>query len=96
MNGKTSSSVVIVPRAMDRSLLEDAVQAKLHMEYILGVNDDPNIEPGQLHGMSLMLKNAQKAYAEAQAALPGIHYTPPRNDAPLVWEADCPELQPSH
>ncbi len=96
MNGKTTSSVVIVPHAMGRAQLEEAVQAKLHVECILELNDDHTIEPGHLHGMSLMLKNAEQTLAQAAAALPEIRAAVPRKYSALVWEADCPEFQPSH
>lgn len=76
MNRQTSSSVVITPSALSRSLLEYAIQARIHIEYIMGLNDDSALEPGHLHGISLMLKNAERAFAEASAALPDMYCMP--------------------
>lgn len=73
MNRQTSTSVVITPVALSRSLLEHAIQARIHVEYIMGLNDDSALEPGHLHGISLMLKNAERTCAEANAALPDIY-----------------------
>ena len=90
-------ATVIIPSAVSRTLLEDMIQAQLHVEYILALNDDLTLEPGQLQGISLMLANAEKTLAQARAALSAMHHrTLSHAGGALVWHADCPELQPSN
>ncbi len=89
-------ATVIVPSAVNRTLLEDVIQSQLHVEYILRLNDDHTLEPGHLQGISLMLANAEKTLAEARAALSAMHYRALSHAAVApVRRADCPELQPS-
>ncbi len=97
MNPRTHSAVVIIPNAISKTLLEDVIQAQLHIEYILALNHDYTIEPGHLYGLSLMLANAERVLADARAALSAMHHrTLSHTGGSLIWHADCPELQPAN
>ncbi len=84
MKRRTSSPLLIIPNALSRTLLENAIQAKMLVDYIMDLNIDGTLEPGHLNGISLMLKNAQRTFAEASAALPEMYYMP---NAASRWAA---------
>jgi len=67
---RTSSSVVIIPSPIDRPRLQDLIEAMHQVDDILALNEDNELEPGQLHGLSGMLCHAEQALATASAALP--------------------------
>jgi len=54
------SSPIIVPRRLP----EDASQALMHITSILSLNDEADIEPGDLYGMSRVLANAKRTWKE--------------------------------
>ncbi len=56
------------PRIVPRPLPEGVSQALRHYMDILGLNEDITLEPGQLHGISLMLHNARNTLAEMRQA----------------------------
>ncbi len=47
-----------------QGLREDVAQALFLISSILSLNDDPDIQPGQLQGMSQVLAHAKKAWSE--------------------------------
>jgi hypothetical protein len=71
-----TSSVVIFPGTLDRPLLEDVVQALHHVQAIMAINDDETLEPGHLHGMTLILDNAEQVLTEMRSALPPARRSP--------------------
>jgi hypothetical protein len=58
------------PRIVLQRLPEDASQALLHVTSILSLNDDTEIEPGELHGMSRMLAHASRTWREMRGGRP--------------------------
>lgn len=79
MKGIPSASVLIFPGTFETPLLNDVIQAMRHVESIMALNDDEAIMPGDVCGMSLMLRNAEKALADMRSALPamGRRHRPP-------------------
>ena len=63
---------VVIHSVYDTSLLEDIVQAQRYILSILKINEDKTIAPGDLHGMSRMLNNAECTLAELSAAHPAL------------------------
>jgi hypothetical protein len=55
----TSTRSYHIPNNAPRRLPEDASQALMHVTAILGLNDEADIEPGELQGMSRMLTHAR-------------------------------------
>lgn len=97
MRPAKSTSVVILPGAIAKPALEDVIQALHHVEFILSINEDDTIEPGQLNGMSLMLGNAEKVLAEMRAALPSARREPrPPTCESTVWPTIGQIYTPSH
>jgi hypothetical protein len=97
MRSAKSASVVIRPGAIAKPALEDVIQALHHVEFILSINEDETIEPGHLHGMSLMLENAEKVLAEMRAALPSARRQPrPPTSGSTVWPNISQIYTPSH
>ena len=67
MNRETSLTATIAfntPCIVPRRLPEDAAQAQTLVSSILSLNDEAEVEPGALQGMSLMLANAKMARLE--------------------------------
>lgn len=84
---------VVIHKAYDANLLEDIVQAQRYVLSILKVNHDEEIEPGDLSGMSLMLKNAERTLAETCTAHPSlIHSTIQDSHAAPAVPASTPPL----
>ena len=69
MNTKPLSSSAI-PGDAERALPEDIAQALFLISTILSINDDAEIRPGDLQGMSKVLSHAEQTWSKLKAACP--------------------------
>lgn len=84
---------VVIHNTYDANLLEDIVQAQRYVLSILKINEDEEIAPGDLHGMSRMLSNAERTLAEISAAHPSLkRMTNPDALSAKAIPAPCPPL----
>lgn len=83
---------VVIHSAYDANLLEDVVQAQRYVLALLKLDQEEDIKPGDLHGMSLMLKNAERTLAEACAALPSLKRNPETDSPALHSQTNSPPL----
>ena len=69
MNRETSQTATIAfitPSIVPMRLSEDALQAQALVSSILSLNDEAEVEPGELLGMSRVLANARKTRLQVQ------------------------------
>ena len=73
MNRETALTATVAfnsPVIVLQRLPEDASQALIYVTSILGVNDDAEIQPGDLYGMSLILANARNTWRDMRGGGP--------------------------
>jgi len=59
-----------IPGDPERALPEDVAQALFLISTILSINDDAEIQPGDLQGMSKVLSHAEQTWSKLKAACP--------------------------
>ncbi|HEY5995254.1 MAG TPA: hypothetical protein VIU46_11725 [Gallionellaceae bacterium] len=67
MNTQEFSPSAATPGALHQTVPQDLEQALNLVDDLLELNDDPAIEPGELHGMSQMLEHAAKTWNDLRA-----------------------------